>query len=535
MNVHSNALLASAASLLAVAAALPAEAKTQVSPYLEFDQVATADLKNGGDVLTYSTLAAGIDASISNSRSEAQIAYRYEHRFGWGNRLADDDVHSGLARARFEVVPNTLSIEGGAVAARTRTDIRGSAPGLLAGNVDNISQVYSAYAGPTFTQKVGDLNVGAAYRLGYTAVDGNDFVGGPGQPRIDNFDDSVSHLATASVGMESGALPFGWSVSGAYEREDAGQLKQRFEGKHVRGDVVVPITPTIAAVGGVGYEDIEISSRAPLLDAGGAPVVNSKGRFVTDPASPRLLAYNTDGIYWDVGVAWKPSRRTNLEARVGRRYGSMSYTGSFAWEIDRGTSFGAVVYDDVQTFGQQLNDNISRLPTSFTVSANPLSQGFGGCVFGSGGATAGGCLNPALGAINASAYRSRGATASLSRSRGRWSYGAGLGYNNRKFLTPSGAGFALTGVSDEEWFGQGQVAYQINPQSSIDADVFASLYDSGITGAPDTTSFGATTSYHRVFGRRLSAVAALGLYTSKVEEQEADLIGSALLGARYTF
>ena len=43
--------------------ATPAQARTDVSPYLEVGQIATADLKNGGDVLTYSTVAAGVDAS----------------------------------------------------------------------------------------------------------------------------------------------------------------------------------------------------------------------------------------------------------------------------------------------------------------------------------------------------------------------------------------------------------------------------------------------------------------------------------------
>jgi hypothetical protein len=524
------------ASLIALALAAPAAAKKEISPYLEFNQIVSADLKNDGDVLTYSTVAAGIDASVANKRSEAQISYRYERRIGYGNdKIADADVHSGLARGRFEVVPNLLNIEAGALAARTRTDNRGAAPGLLVGNVDNISQVYSVYAGPTLTKSIGDVNIGAAYRVGYTAVDATDFVPGAGQPRVDNFDDSLSHLATASVGMESGVLPFGWSVSGAYEREDAGQLKQRFESKNVRGNLVVPITPTVAAVGGIGYEEIEASSRSPLLDAGGNPVVDGKGRFVTDPASPRVLAYETDGMFWDVGVAWKPSRRTSLEARVGRRYGSMSYTGGFQWQVDSSTAFSATVYDDVQTFGQQLGDGLSRLPTSFVTSTNPLSPGFGGCVFGSGGTSGGGCLNPALSSINSSVFRSRGATASVSRSRGPWSYGAGLGYSQRKYLVPAGAGFALNGVRDEDWFGQAQVAYQISPQSSIDAEVFASLYDSGILGAPNVLSTGATSSYHHQFGRRLSAVAALGLYSTRIEDQEGDLFGSALLGMRYTF
>lgn len=524
-------------SLVAIAVAQPAQARKEVTPYLEVGQVVFANLKGDADVLTYSQVAAGVDASISNKRSEAQVSYRYERRISWNNKVDDGDIHSGLARAGYQVVPNTLSIEAGALATRARVDGRGNPPGLIVGNTDNVTQVYSAYAGPNFKSEVGPLEVSAAYRLAYTKVESSNVVLAPGQPRLDNFDDSLSHLATASVGMPSGELPFGWTVSGAFERDDAGQLDQRFEQKDVRADVVVPVSPYLAAVGGVGYEKITASQRAPLLDAAGAPVVDGNGRFVTDPASPRLLAYDQDGLYWDVGVAWRPSRRTSLEARVGRRYGSTSYTGSLSYQMNEATALAVVVYDEVETFGQQLADNLSRLPTSFKTISNPLVPQFGGCVFGNGNGKAGGCLNPAFQSVNSSVFRTRGVTAVMSRQRGPWSMGVGLGYAQRRYEAPivPGATFNLNGVRDENWFGQAQLAYQIDEKSAVDAEIFASLYDSGILNAPSVLSTGATGSYRRMFGRRLSGLAAIGLYSNRVDGQEGDLVASALLGMRYSF
>lgn len=525
-----------ALSVAASMIAAPAHARKEITPYLEVGQVISADLKGSNDVVTYSQIAAGVDASVANNRSEAQVSYRYERRVGWDDKIADGDVHSGLARARYQVLPNRLSIEAGALATRSRVDARGDAPGLLVGNVDNVTQVYAVYAGPSFKTEAGPLQLTAAYRLAYTKVEASDVVLAPGQPRLDSYDDSVSHLATASVGMGPGELPFGWTIAGAIEREDAGQLDQRFDRKGIRGDVIVPVSPTVAIVGGVGYEDIEASQRAPLLDGTGAPVVNAKGRFVADPASPRLLAYDLDGLYWDVGVAWRPSRRTSLEARIGRRYGSMSYTGSFSYQMNPATAFGVVVYDEIQTFGQQLNDNLALLPTNFATVSNPLAPQFGGCVFGNGG-SAGGCLNPAFQSINSSVFRTRGVTAVMSRHRGPWSMGVGLGYAQRKYETPviTGVTFNLNGVRDESWFGQGQLAYEIDERSRIDAQIFASLYDSGILNAPNVLSTGLTSSYRRTFGRRLSGLAAVGLYSNKVGGQEGDLNASALLGMRYSF
>ena len=42
--------------------------RVQISPYIEAGQVLAADLGDGGDVLTYSTLGAGIDASVQTRR-----------------------------------------------------------------------------------------------------------------------------------------------------------------------------------------------------------------------------------------------------------------------------------------------------------------------------------------------------------------------------------------------------------------------------------------------------------------------------------
>jgi hypothetical protein len=125
-----------AGSALAIVAATPAAAQTQtgggkqitVAPYIEASQTLSADLNGDSDVLTYTSLAAGIDAAITTPRVEGQVSYRYERRIAYDRYTGDDDVHSGLARVAAKVAPG-LSIEGGALATRTRSDIRGSAPG----------------------------------------------------------------------------------------------------------------------------------------------------------------------------------------------------------------------------------------------------------------------------------------------------------------------------------------------------------------------------------------------------------------------
>jgi hypothetical protein len=507
--------------------------RVEVTPYIEAQQVVFADLKNGGDVLTYSTVAAGVDASITTRRAEAQISLRYERLIGYSDDIEDQDIVTGLARGSVALTRN-FSLEAGGVASRASVDGRGAGTINLVGNPDNVTQVYSVYGGPTFTTQAGDLSVNAAYRAGYTKVESKDTVVLPaGQQRFDQFDDSISQLATASVGMQPGALPFGWAVSGSWEREDAGQLDSRFDGKYARADVTVPVTPTFAVVGGVGYEDIEISERDALRDVNGDPIVGSGGRLVTDPASPRLVAYQQDGFIWDAGVLWRPSPRTSVEARYGRRYGTDTYIGSLSYQPGRDWAVNVSVYDQVTGFGGLINDSLAALPTQFRSSRNPLSGDIGGCAFGQ---TGGFCLNDALQNASSAAFRQRGVTASFSGTNGGWDSGFAVGYNQRKFIASQlGAQAQVDGVKDDNYFAVAALGTDIDRRTRFESNVYASYFDPGFSGAGDVLQTGANAALYRQIIRGLSASAAVGLDSYKQEDFDSEVTASALLGLRYSF
>ena len=90
-------------------------------------------------------------------------------------------------------------------------------------------------------------------------------------------------------------------------------------------------------------------------------------------------------------------------------------------------------------------------------------------------------------------------------------------------------------MKDESYYLQAFVARQLDEASSVDASVYANLFDSGILGAPNVIGTGATAAYYRRFGSRFTGSAALGLYSSRVEDVASSLTGSALLGAKYEF
>jgi hypothetical protein len=507
--------------------------RVEVTPYIEAQQVLVADLKNGGDVLTYSTVAAGIDASIQTRRAEGQINARYERLIAYDNGVDNQDTVSGLARGKLNITRN-FSLEAGGIASRTKVDGRGSSPSNFVGNPDNITQVYSVYAGPTFNAQVGAVNVNAAYRAGYTKLESKDVGSLPaGQLPLDQFDDSISHSATASVGMQPGALPFGWSVGAGYDREDAGQLDGRFESKYVRGDVTVPISGGLAVVGGIGYEDIKVSERDALRDANGAALVDENGRLVTNKAAPRLVAYQEDGLIWDAGVMWRPSNRTSISGYYGQRYGSDTFGANLSYQPNNQWAVNVSVYDQVSAFGNLLNDNLAALPTSFRNARNPLSGDIGSCAFGQSG---GFCFNDALQTANSASFRVRGVNAALSSTVGGWDTGIAVGYDRRKYLTSDlGARADLAGLVDQNYFATFYLGKDIDQKSRFDTNVYASYFDPGFVGANDVLGVGANAAYYRQIIRGLSATAAFGLDSYRQKDFESELTGSALLGLRYSF
>lgn len=531
--------LAGSAGGLALACAVPAQAKSDVAPYIEVEQVLNAELDGGGDTFTYTSVAAGVDALVTTRRVQAQVSYRYERRIDWSDRLANEDVHSGLAQVRLEVAPEVLSLEGGAIAARGRLDSRGPAFGFDSADDRNIADVYGAYVGPSLSTHVGSVAINANYHFGYVKVDDHaqGDAGYPGGP-LDRYDSSTSHSANLSVGMAPGELPFGWTVAAGYDREQTNRLKQRFVGQFIRGDVVVPLGPNVAVAGGVGYEKLRASQQDFLRDSAGVPVITPGGNLVADPTKPRLLAYDQDGLIWDAGVIWRPSPRLELQARVGRRYGGTTVTGSLQYQMGHNVAFSAVVYDSVSSFGRLIISDLNGLPKEFKVNNHGLNTGIsgvGGCVFGSDPGS-GRCFDDALQSVSTSNFRNQGLGVLLSGGHGVWDMELGFGYGRRKYLTPEGAEFALHGVVEEYATIEAAIGRRLTRTSGIDFDAYASWFDSGIAGNDNVFSTGATATYYRSFLlERLQGQASIGIYRTDSNGSDSSTIGSAMLGLRYQF
>jgi len=528
-----------AATMLATGPAA-AQQRTEIVPYLEAQQVLSVDLGDG-DAVTYTSLAAGVDGRITTRRVQAQASYRYERRIAWEGDLADDDIHSGIAQLRAELVPDALALHAGALATRARSNGSGPIIGFATADSRSLADVYSVYAGPDFSSRIGALDVAASYRLGYVKVDDHSLAGlprVPGAPLLDRYNSSVNHTANFSVGMGPGELPVGWTVSGGYAREDVDRLDQEYEGRFIRGDVILPVSPTLAVTAGVGYEEIESSQQDIRRGPDGLPLTTPGGNFIPDPSRPRLIAYDQSGVIWDAGVIWRPSRRTEVQARLGRRYGDMTYTGSIQHKISAAYALTGSVFDTVDSFGRVIVADLAGAPVNFRVGRNPFNPGvggIGGCVFGNDPGT-GVCLDEAFGAIRTATTRTRGANILFSGGRGPWSLGIGASYAQRKYFAPDVAeGFGLNRFEDENFTVSASISRALSRQSGITVDGYASWFDP--SGSEADALFGAGVSasyYQRLFYDRLQAQAGLGFFHTDADPEDVSA-AQALLGLRYSF
>jgi hypothetical protein len=516
------------------AAAVPRGSATRVvQPYIEVSQVLSAELSPGDDVLTFTQVAVGVDLNVQGRTSAAAVSLRYERNIAYGDDSIDSNTISGIARGSLALIPNSLSLEAGGLASRTRLDGGGGTTANPLVREDAESRFYSAYAGPSLQTRVGDVGVTGVARIGYNRFETDAALSdGEGNP-VDVFDDSVTYLGQVRAATRAGdPLPVGLAVTAGGFQEDISNLDQRVRDLYVRGDITVPLSPTLALVAGAGYEDVEISSRDALRDADGNPIVGPDGRFITDTSAPRQIAFAVDGLLWDVGVLWRPSSRTSLQAAVGRRYDSTTYYGTFTYVPNQRSTFALAAYDGVSGFGGALNNALAGLESDFTAIRNPVTGDFGGLVSGTDGQAVIGSLGP----VRSAAFRGRGVRGSYQRNFGRLTAALGAGYDRRTFIAAPGTVLApADGLTDESYYITGGLTRQLGSSATLTTNAYVSWFDADGPGG-DVTAIGASAAYARAITQRLSGRAAIAFdYVDSDFSAEDFAFATALVGLRYAF
>jgi hypothetical protein len=505
-----------------------------IRPYIEATQVVQGIISPDRDLLTYSVLAVGADATINGRNNQGQISARYERRFGW-NRKSDGDGITGIARLSSAIVPNALRLDYGAYANRTYISTTGAAVSTGAVTSDSLTQIYSVYAGPTLAVAVGDVAVTGHYHAGYTSVGPTTTLITPAaRIQTNTLDHATVQDAKLAVGTRPGdVLPIGLGADASFYQEDVSNLSQRVMDKHVRGEVTIPVADDLALVGGIGYEHVTVSSRDAVYDSAGNVVRDAKGRLLTDYSQPRQIAFDSSGLIWDGGVVWRPSRRTNLEFHIGRRYGEVGAYGFFNFMPDDHSSFNIAVYDGVTGFGGSLTNSLFNLATQFTTMRDAITGNLSSCVSSLSG---GNCLGSAISSVNSTIYRGRGFSAGYSFDFRRVRAGFGAGYDRRRYITAPNTVLAnLNGKLDQYYWLAAYFGYQLTPHSNFETRLDAYKYQSGWNSTGDMNAIRAIALYRHNLTRHLTANASLAI--DGVTRQQVDDLWSTAgaLGMRYTF
>jgi hypothetical protein len=463
------------------------------------------------------------------------VTIRYEHHFSETPGVGSSNTVTGIARTTTDIVPHTLTFDFAGLATHTAIGPDGSTVLNPAYNNGSIYQIWSLYGGPSLSTHAGILGIKASYDLGYNAIDQIRAYVPSGQTApADLFGHSLTQQGTAWVGVRPGeVLPFGIALTGAYLREDMSTLDQRLIDDRIGVQVTQPISRTAAIVGDVGWEKLQVAQRNALLDANGNPVLTSSGQYITDTSQPRKLAYQTDGLTWDVGVVWRPSRRTSASAFVGRRYDSTTYYGALAYAPNSRQTLNVSVFDGIYGFGSGLTTALQQVPTEFAVTSDPFSGNVGSCFIGS---TGGSCVGGALGSANALVFHAHGVNATYGLTMGQLSFNVGGGYMARRFLTAPGTVLAVyNGTLDQTWYATAGLSGPIDRQTRFYINSFASLYRTDQVAYGDVGNWGVNGQITHHLTDHLIGTAAfevLGV-NQQISPDQLELMGQ--LGLRYNF
>ena len=503
-------------------------------PYIEAGEVADWGISPRTQVLTYTEVAVGADAQFNGNNTQGTVSLRYQRNIGYGEQASGDSV-TGLARMATAIIPGALRLDYGGLATRAYVSSSGAVNPDVAGPNLATSQIYSGFVGPTLHTHMGLAQVDGHYRLGYTKVGSPDFgTVAAGQTNPQAFSHSWSQDAGGAITFAPHEpLPVGIGFDGNWSQENDSLLGQRSIEEHIHGTLTVPVTHSLAVIGGLGFEHDQVASYNAVVDANGNPVLSGNGQYISNTAAGRQIAFDTSGLIWDAGVVWKPGPRTSLEMHYGRRYGSDGAWGTFSWRPDQRQSINVQVNDTLSGLGGGLSSALASSPTDFVVIPNPTASNIGSCVATLQG---GGCIAAVLGSATAPVYHDQSVSATYGLNLGRWQTGFGGGYDRRTLITGTNNVLgSVDGERDQYYWVDAYASDKLSPHSSILASVNLYRFNSGAGSVGDSTSVHAGGTYQHNFTQHLTASASLAVDGVNLDSLNESWAASGALNMRYSF
>lgn len=505
-----------------------------IHPYIEASQVLDSYWAPTQNQVTYTTAVVGAEMTVNGRNNQGVLSARYEQQYGWGTTNNSHGL-AGIANFSTAIFPNELRMDYGGYANRAYVSRNGATFANTPATYGNQAQILAGYFGPTVSAHMGDIGISGHYRLGWTdfGVNGKDTNFQP-LPGISVFNHSFNQDARLAMGVRpEQVLPIGVSVIGGYATEDASQLSQQLASMYARGEVIIPITDDIAAVGGAGYEYIKVSSLDAKRDSHNNPILDQNGNYITDYSAPRQVALLVEDTIWDAGMEWRPSRRTNLEIHVGHRYGDLGGYGSFTYLPTPRSSINVVVYDNIGGFGSDLGNTLSNMSSQFQSMRDAITGNISSCL-----ATVhmGSCLGGVLGSANSAFARSNGVTAGYGIGFGGIETGFGFGWDRHRYIAGSNTVLAnINGKADTYLWVDTYLGIRFNEKSQFQSTLNLYKYHSGLVANSDVTSFRLVSVYQYFASKHITMNASLAVNGALTQSQADSWSSSASAGVRYTF
>lgn len=505
--------------------------KGRVIPYVEASQVIGADFggsqQSGSEVFlpdgpaAYSSLTVGAEGAATTRRTAIAVSLRFEQRVEQAGDEGNDNRIEGLVRGRLALVPGVVTLDAGGIATRIRDDLA-----LRGSNGDaSAEQHYALFAGPQFQIEHDNLRFQGHYRLGYgwadddllPSVDGHTASLPTLHSQLDRRRAETSHSSAIRASLLPNSFPKGTelTVKGSWDRQEAEGRNARLKVTRSTAGVTaqIPVSHSVALAGEIGYEALRIAVSHPTVLQGAAPA---------DTVSIIATNYKSDGLAGVVGIVWRPSRRAELQAFAGRRFGSQTYYGSLHFAPTRRSKANIAIYDRVGTYGNGLIADVAAVSADFETTRDPFSGSLSPCL--RQGSERGGqsCLTGALTPDRSLAFRERGGAIALNFDRNRTQLGLGAGYDQRSYYgqnlprMPPADGDSSPLLSpeaskDQGWWLSAQAVHALDRQSSVEASVKLHHLQSSFQSEEYSQRFEGSVAYTRSLRRGMQVRAAVGV------------------------
>lgn len=279
------------------------------------------DGEKNSDLIT--ELAPGLIIRGRGGRSSLDLDFTHRQLF-FKNTDQDDSTQRLNASGQIEIWDRVAFIDGTASLSRQVIDARDAVTDTAAGEVNNRTDVRSFDLSPFFLHHFGTwVETESRFRASDVSVSG------------DAAADTRTFTETLRLNSGRRFQRLRWSllVNRSKEiRDDDTPSDKRFT---VDNDYTFVWDSKVSILAGIGYEDIE------------------DGTLIDQP----------QGVTWNAGLAFTPSRRTSLRATYGRRFDDSNFAFDGSHQLSSRTRVTANYTETLQSTQRRLTEDLSFIGT----------------------------------------------------------------------------------------------------------------------------------------------------------------------------